>query len=25
LMNLDQIEFNEDGSYPLASIDQLLK
>jgi hypothetical protein len=25
LMNLDQLEFNEDGSYPLASIDQLLK
>jgi len=25
LMNLDQIEFNEDGSYPLATIDQLLK
>ena len=25
LMNLDQIEFNEDGSYPLASIDQILK
>jgi hypothetical protein len=25
LMNLDQIEFNEDGSYPLASIDRLLK
>ena len=25
LMNLDQIEFNEDGSYPLSSIDRLLE
>jgi len=25
LMNLDQIEFNEDGSYPLSSIDLLLE
>jgi len=25
LMNLDQIEFNEDGSYPLPSIDRLLE